>query len=95
MAKSAFEILSKELKSQKFKSFAEAYEFTKTSMKMLEDARPTEPMLFNGMSYVYAEIQPEIEKADSKSFLKTSINASETYFKMITETAEKAIENGV
>ena len=95
IAKSAFEILSKELKSQEFKSFAEAYEFTKTSMKMLEDARPTEPMLFNGMSYVYAEIQPEIEKADLKSFLKTTIAASEKYYKMITETAEEAIENGV
>ena len=95
IAKSAFEILSKELKSQKFKSFAEAYEFTKTSMKILEDARPTEPMLFNGMSYVYAEIQPEIEKADLKSFLKTTITASEKYYKMITETAEEAIENGV
>ena len=95
IAKSAFEILSKELKSQNFKSFAEAYEFTKTSMKMLEDARPTEPMLFNGMSYVYAEIQPEIEKADLKSFLKTTIAASEKYYKMITETAEKAIENWV
>ena len=95
IAKSAFEILSKELKSQNFKSFAEAYEFTKTSMKMLEDARPTEPMLFNGMSYVYAEIQPEIEKADLKSFLKTTIAASEKYYKMITETAEEAIENGV
>jgi len=95
IAKSAFEILSKELKSQKFKSFAEAYEFTKTSMKILEDARPTEPMLFNGMSYVYAEIQPEIEKADLKSFLKTTIAASEKYYKMITETAEEAIENGV
>ena len=95
IAKSTFEILSKELKSQNFKSFAEAYEFTKTSMKMLEDARPTEPMLFNGMSYVYAEIQPEIEKADLKSFLKTTIAASEKYYKMITETAEEAIENWV
>ncbi len=95
IAKSAFEILSKELKSQKFKSFFEAYEFTKTSMKMLEKARPTEPMLFNGMSYIYAQIQPEIEKADLKSFLKTVINASETYFNMITETAEKAVQNGV
>ena len=89
IAKSAFEILSKELKSQNFKSFAEAYEFTKTSMKMLEDARPTEPMLFNGMSYVYAEIQPEIEKADLESFLKTSITASETYFKMISYYIQK------
>ena len=95
IAKSAFEILFKELKSQEFKSFADAYEFTKTSMKMLEDARPTEPMLFNGMSYIYAKIQPEIEKADLKSFLKTAINASETYFNMITETAEKAVQNGV
>ncbi len=95
IAKSAFEILFKELKSQEFKSFADAYEFTKTSMKMLEDARPTEPMLFNGMSYIYAKIHPEIEKADLKSFLKIAINASETYFNMITETAEKAVQNGV
>ena len=95
IAKAAFEIIFKELKSQEFKSFADAYEFTKTSMKMLEDARPTEPMLFNGMSYIYAKIQPEIEKADLKSFLKTTINASETYFNMITETAEKAVQNGV
>jgi hypothetical protein len=64
-------------------------------MKMLEDARPTEPMLFNGMSYVYAKIQPEIEKADLKSFVKTAIEANETYFNMITETAEKAIQNGI
>ncbi len=95
IAKSAFEILFKELKTQEFKSFIEACEFTKTSMKMLEDARPTEPMLFNGMSYVYAKTQPEIEKADLKSFLKTAISASETYFNMITETAKEAIENGV
>lgn len=95
IAKSAFEILFKELKSQKFNSFTEACEFTKTAMNMLEWARPTEPMLFNGMSYIYAKIQPEIEKADLKSFLKTTIEASETYFNMITSTAEKAIENGV
>ena len=95
IAKSAFEIIFKELKSQKFSSFTEAYEFTRSAMKMLEDARPTEPMLFNGMSYVYAKIQPEIEKADLKSFVKTAIEANETYFNMITETAEKAIQNGI
>lgn len=95
IAKAAFEILFKELKVQKFKSFIEAYEFTKSSMKMLEDARPTEPMLFNGMSYIHAQIQPEVEKADLKSFIKTAVNASETYFNMITDTAEEAIQNGV
>ena len=93
IAKAAFEILSKELKRQKFKDFNDAYEFTKTSMDMLEDARPTEPMLFNGMSYIHAQIEPEVKKEDLKSFVKTAINASETYFKMITETAETAIQN--
>ena len=95
IAKAAFEILFKELKNQKFNSFIEAYEFTKASMKMLEDARPTEPMLFNWMSYIYAKMQPEIEKADLKSFLKTTIDASETYYHMITDTAERAIQNWV
>lgn len=94
IAKSAFEILFKELKSQNFKSFDELLEFTKVSMKMLEDARPTEPMLFNGMSYIHAKIQPEIKKANIKSFLETTINASETYFNMISKTAEQAIQNG-
>lgn len=95
IAKAAFEIIHKELKSQNFKNFNEAYEFTKNSMQILEDARPTEPMLFNGMSYIYTKIQPEIKKADLKSFLKTAINASETYFSMITKTAETAIKNWV
>ena len=95
IAKSAFEIITKELQRQKFKSFTEVYEFTKTSMKMLEDARPTEPMLFNWMSYIYAKIQPEIEKSNLKSFLQTAIKSSETYLKMITESSEKAIENWI
>ena len=62
IAKAAFEILFKELKSQEFKSFTEAYEFTKTSMKMLEDARPTEPMLFNWMSYIHAKFNQKSKK---------------------------------
>lgn len=95
IAKSAFEILFKELKSQSFKSFSEAYDFTKSAMKMLEEARPTEPMLFNGMSYIHAQIEPKIEKSDLKSFLTTAINASESYFNMITDTAQKAIENWI
>ena len=95
IAKAAFEILFKELKRQKFKNFDDAYKFTKSSMKMLEEARPTEPMLFNGMSYIHAKIQPKIKKSDLKSLIKTAISASETYYKMITETAEKAIQKGV
>ena len=95
IAKATFETIFKEMKAQDFKSFSEAYEFLKLTMKLLENARPTEPMVFNGMSFIYEKIQPEIEKADLKSFVKTAINASETYFNMITETAEKAIQNWI
>ena len=95
IAKAAFETLSTELKKQKFNSSIEAHDFLKTSMNMLEDARPTEPMLFNWMSYIYSKIEPELEKQDLASFLKTAIEASETYFNMITETSEKAIQNWV
>ena len=89
IAKAAFETIFTELKNQTFNTFLEAYEFTKSSMKILEAARPTEPMLFNGMSYIHSKIEPEIWKSDLKSFLKTAINASETYYKMITDTSEK------
>ena len=93
IAKAAFEILSKELKRQQFESFSEAYEFTVHAMKMLEDARPTEPMLFNWMSYIYSYIEKVKEKVDLKLFLETIQEASDTYFNMITDTAEKAIQN--
>lgn len=95
IAKAAFEILSIELKRQEFNSFTEARDFLKSSMKMLEDARPTEPMLFNWMSYIHSKIEPELEKENLSSFLKTAAEASDTYFNMITETAEKAIKNWI
>lgn len=95
IAKAAFEILSKELKEQEFKNFSEAYEFTLKSMKMLQAARPTEPMLFNWMSYIYDKISSEVEKSDLNSFVEAAKNASEEYFNMITKTAADAIQNWV
>ena len=95
IAKAAFEILYTELKRQKFKSYIEALDFIKTSMKMLEEARPTEPMLFNGMSYISAKLEPELKNSDLESLVNTAKDASETYYKMITETAQKAIKNWI
>ena len=43
------------------------------------------------MSYIYAQIKSE--KEDLQSFLNTAINASKTYLKMITDTADQAIQN--
>jgi hypothetical protein len=50
-------------------------------------------MLFNGMSYISAKLEPELKNSDLESLVNTAKDASETYYKMITETAQKAIEN--
>jgi hypothetical protein len=38
-----------ELKTQKFKTLKDLDTFVREASKMLTDARPTEPMLFNGL----------------------------------------------
>ena len=61
------------------------------TMKLLQDARPTEPMMFNGMAY----ISDAVEKAEETAVLDTAKKSSATYLEMITSTAKQAIENGI
>ena len=82
IAKSAFEILISESKNQTFASKEEFLEFIQQAMQMLIEARPTEPMLFNGMDYIKAQI----------ATLKEQVK---TYYEIIKETAERAILNGL
>ncbi|MCX6822946.1 MAG: S-methyl-5-thioribose-1-phosphate isomerase [candidate division SR1 bacterium] len=49
IAKAALEIMINEIKTKKFKTIAELESFVKQGAKLLMQARPTEPMLFNGM----------------------------------------------
>ncbi len=93
IAKSAFQILIDELKRQKFSSCIEIREFMFPAMKMLEKARPTEPMMFNGMAYITEKIKDESLKLEE--LLLVAQEASQTYLDMIDSTAKKAIENGV
>jgi len=94
IAKSAFQILFDELQRQKFTSCVEILEFMFPAMKMLEKARPTEPMMFNGMAYITDKLD-HYKGSDVKALLKIAQDASQTYLDMITSTAKKAIQNGV
>lgn len=60
IAKSAFQILIDELKRQKFASSSEVMDFLLPAMEMLQKARPTEPMMFNGMSYLKTELSQDL-----------------------------------
>lgn len=51
IAKAACEVMSKEIKNQSFTSLEELESFFLQWRKMLEEARSTEPMLFNAMKY--------------------------------------------
>jgi methylthioribose-1-phosphate isomerase len=57
IAKAAFQILIDELERQKFSGEAELKKFLFPAMEMLEKARPTEPMMFNGMSYIKNQVE--------------------------------------
>ena len=94
IAKAAFEIIISESKSQNFISFEEYSEFVNRAMQLLIDARPTEPMLFNGIDYIKAQIA-KVQTSDLETLKKTVIEAAEYYLNLINETAERAVLNGL
>lgn len=57
IAKAAFEILAQESKNQTFESVEQFVVFLRQGIELLRSARPTEPMLFNGMDYVESELK--------------------------------------
>lgn len=99
IAKAAFQILIDELERQDFKSDIEVKEFMMTAMDKLEKARPTEPMMFNGMDYIRSKISEYENKVKNWVELDSSLRsewlmATTCYLNMIHDTAKKAIENG-
>jgi ribose 1,5-bisphosphate isomerase len=96
IAKAAFQVLIDELERQKFSDGIALKEFLFPAMDILEKARPTEPMMFNGMAYIKAQVEKEESKKEEKSDLvATAKEAVKCYLGMIDDTAEKAIQNGV
>ena len=94
IAKSAFDILITESKNQTFDSSEEFLTFIESAMQMFISARPTEPMLFNGMDYIKSQIA-RCKDNLCDSIQKTVIEAATYYLNLIKETAERAILNGL
>ena len=94
IAKAAFDILITESKNQTFDSSEEFLMFIESAMQMLISARPTEPMLFNGMDYIKSQIATGKDNL-CDSVQKTVIESATYYLNLIKETAERAILNGL
>ena len=95
IAKAAFEIIISESKTQKFDSKEEYIDFVNKSMNILIAARPTEPMLFNGMDYIKSEINKLKTEKNVVECQKVVIDAATFYLNLINETAERAVLNGL
>lgn len=94
IARSAFEILIAESKNQTFSSTSEFLSFLEQAMELLINARPTEPMLFNGMDYIKAQIEA-MEVKDCTLCQQKVIDSAQFYLDLINETAERAVLNGL
>lgn len=92
IARAAFEILISESQNQNFSSLQEFMDFVQQSMELLIAARPTEPMLFNGMDYIKYELE-KAENPDCSSCQEIVITAAKYYLNLINETAERAVLN--
>ncbi len=95
IAKAAFEILISESKNQTFESHSAFLDFVKEAMELLIAARPTEPMLFNGMDYVKAEIEKLTDQDNCETCQQKVAEAAQFYLDLINETAERAVLNGL
>lgn len=94
IAKSAFEILITESKNQSFDNSETFLTFIEKAMQMLIDARPTEPMLFNGMDYIKSQITT-CKNNNCEELQSKVVEAATFYLNLIKETAERAVLNGL
>lgn len=71
-----------EIKAKKFKTIEELASFVRAGAKILSDARPTEPMLFNGMKYALAQIKDtnvKLKNLSPKQIQSAVIKALKTF----------------
>ena len=95
IAKAAFEILISESKNQTFESAWKFLTFIEEAMQLLISARPTEPMLFNGMDYIKNQIKTIKENTSTEEAQEIVKAAAQFYLDLIHETAERAVLNGL
>lgn len=95
IAKAAFEILIRESSEQTFETQSAFLAFLEEAMELLISARPTEPMLFNGMDYIKNQIKTIKEEASAQEAQEIVKAAAQFYLDLIHETAERAVLNGL
>ena len=94
IARRGIGVLYDVIKISKFSDKNDLINFYKRSSLKLQDARPTEHLLFNGLRYCFYNLNKNIDK--TLTILKKEILKSlDFYLDLIEETNIKVIKNGV
>lgn len=94
IAKYAILALHDSILKNKFEDKRDFKNFFIKACKKIEKARPTEPMLFNGIRYCLY-ILNENESKDLKYLKKDVVNATEFYLDLIVDASARVIKNGI
>lgn len=71
----------------------EFFDFLDFITNKIKSARPTEPMLFNGINYIVFGVRQNKEKT-LKAIIKACVSDGKNFLKLIQETSDKSIEYG-
>lgn len=81
------------ISSYSFESKEEFFDFIYKSTELIKSARPTEPMLFNGLKYIVYNAEKNIKK-DLNFLINDAIYNGKYFLELIDKTTKKSIENG-
>ena len=94
IAKNGISVLHDVLVSSKFKNKEDFNDFVREAAKRIKNARPTEPMLFNGLRYCIYVLETNRNKnlRDLKKIVAGSLTF---YLELMHDASIKVIKNGV
>ena len=101
IARASFVVLKEDLYSLKFSKISEVKNYFKKASYLLKNARPTEPLLFNGIRYVESKIN-SLDKKDVGDFISEIIKSLDYYLDLLDRSLENLnfyvkafIKNGI
>lgn len=94
VAKQGILVLRDSVAKNKFEDKRDLEKFVKKSCGKIKEARPTEPMLFNGLKYCLYTLENN-KVGDLKTMKKSIIEAADFYLDLMVSASSKVIKNGV
>ncbi|MCF7795758.1 hypothetical protein K9M42_01580 [Patescibacteria group bacterium] len=87
IARASFSVLKKEFSTQNFTKISEVRKHFKKASTLLKNARPTEPLLFNGIRYVESKINI-FDKKNTDELVSEILKSLDYYLDLLDRSLE-------